>query len=185
MQFELTSDEAFEFWIAYIFEVEGGYSDVKHDRGGKTHWGLTETYLRRLKVELPQNKAQAADIYRQHIWEKHNIAAFPRLIGWTYADAIVNHGLNRATRLIQAGLGVKVDGVIGPVTRQAALDANVFDYWQGYRRARVAHYAAIVERRPSQLKFYKGWVNRIFIMMEWAYDAQVFGHFQRSRNSAV
>ena len=173
MALELTPKNLFDYWIDYIFAVEGFYSDVKHDRGGKTYWGLTENYLKRLKLAPPQNADEARSIYKIHIWNRWQVDKLPPLIGWTYADAIVNHGKYRAAILLQTGLGVDRDGQVGPKTLQAARDANVLSYWSAYRQARVNHYTNIIKRNSTQFKFYEGWMNRMFRMMEWAYSAKL------------
>ena len=36
----------FNKFLNYIFKVEGGYTDDKNDRGGKTTWGITEEEAR-------------------------------------------------------------------------------------------------------------------------------------------
>jgi len=42
--------ENFEKALKYLFPVEGGYSNNKHDRGGKTNMGITQnTYNYYLK----------------------------------------------------------------------------------------------------------------------------------------
>lgn len=38
----MNSDEMFELLLPFIFDAEGGFSNVKDDRGGKTNFGITQ-----------------------------------------------------------------------------------------------------------------------------------------------
>ena len=59
--------------------------------------------------------------------------------------------------MLQRSAEVKDDGIIGPLTIQAAryICLNV------YAEQRINYYAGIVIKDPSQAKFLKGWLNRV------------------------
>ena len=66
---EFGFDKAFE----YILLVEGGYSNDKHDKGGKTTYGIIESEARKYgyKGEMKKMpKEIAEDIYKKKYWLK-------------------------------------------------------------------------------------------------------------------
>ena len=54
------SKENFEKAMKFVFSIEGGYSDKKNDRGGKTNYGVTQTtydeYRKSKNLELESVK---------------------------------------------------------------------------------------------------------------------------------
>lgn len=71
-------------------------------------------------------------------------------------DTIFNRGPKGAARILQRALGVRDDGVVGPVTK-AALDAYSGDILTQLRWAREDYEREVVGYRP---KFWNGLVNR-------------------------
>jgi lysozyme family protein len=75
-------------------------------------------------------------------------------------DTAVNAGVKKAVQLLQRAVGVKDDGIFGPVTKQAVLQA---DYGGLYRRLiaeRIRFRGRIITIDPTQAKFAAGWANR-------------------------
>ena len=85
-------------------------------------------------------------------------------------DACVNHGPHWGAVLLQRGLKVEDDGLVGPKTRAAAKKIETrsesIKFWKSYRRRRNAFYHDIMENTVSQRVFSEGWMNRLFELGE-------------------
>ena len=82
-------------------------------------------------------------------------------------DTAVNTGIGRATKLLQESLNelkpeakLKVDGALGPKTRAALCGLSEADILAVYVEKQAAFYQSLVEKRPNQAKFLKGWLRR-------------------------
>jgi lysozyme family protein len=76
-------------------------------------------------------------------------------------DTAVNMGVGRAVRFLQKSVGCAVDGDFGPATEDAAGACDLGTAIVKYCDEREAFYRQIVQRKPSQAKFLKGWMNRL------------------------
>lgn len=126
-------------------------------------------------------RADARVLYLVCFWRPLEADSYPPPIGEMLFDQAVNGGATAAKKLLQRAINaclkrcamvsrasylLKVDGVLGPVTR-ASLDA-VQEYpalgmpalSEAYREAVKDRYRAIVARDPSQRRFLNGWLNR-------------------------
>ncbi len=174
----------FEIAIPWIFDAEGGLARQVNDRGGDTNYGISLKYLRNVgdrdgdgyaDGDLDRDgdvdgedirimtREEALWFYRRDFWDAANCGAFPPAIALTLFDARVNHRPRTAVRLVQHGLKVTPDGVIGPVTLAAARRVG------SNRRYLVRHlgyraqlYSEIVAADSSQATFLRGWFNRLF-----------------------
>ena len=176
--------EAHEFTAKW----EGGLSDHPADRGGPTAFGASiefvkgiaatasgKNFLQAIGVGLPVTKAvmrglrpgQVATMFRHEFWDALRLDDLPFRQAALLYDAAVNHGPAQGVKLSQRGYnrcvthGVKlaVDGILGPMTRKALLtdtDKVVREIIQ----TRRDFYESIVESRPDQRVFLKGWLNR-------------------------
>ena len=168
--------------IDRVIGVEGGYANNRADRGGPTHWGITEATARAYGYsgnmrELPRDKA--VQIYRQRYWVEpgfDRVAALAPKLAAELFDTGVNMGTGTAATFLQRAINVlnrqgsdypdiTADGRIGTGTI-AALAALlkvrgpaaervltlICDALQG------ARYVAIAEASPSQETFVYGWI---------------------------
>ena len=88
-------------------------------------------------------------------------------------DAAVNCGNLNATRFLQGAANTDRDGIIGPITKQMVTRAvkrpnGVLTVALRLTQARIEHYCLLCERRPSQVKFLKGWCRRAAEVLEEA-----------------
>lgn len=152
----------------FIRSWEGGFANLKYDKGGPTKWGVTIATFRsvygRLKtVEDLKNMTEEQwwHIYKVYFWDKwraddikdQSIANI--LVDWVWASGPAT------IKKIQKMLGVAVDGVVGPKTIAAV---------NGYRGGQKALFNSIVARRRlyintiavgTQARFKNGWSNRL------------------------
>lgn len=150
-----------------IAKWEGGYVNDPVDRGGCTNMGVTiGTYrlyinpngtcsdLKRMTYD------QYALVLRKY-WDRWRADEIDSqkvadiLVDWVY------HSGTWGIRIPQQVLGVKDDGVVGPVTLQAVNDMCANELHTKLWQARKDFLESIVERTPSQGKFLKGWLNRL------------------------
>jgi lysozyme family protein len=127
--------DRFNACLAELFGHEGGYSNrsLRDDPGGATNLGVTHaTYdaWRRAKG-LPIRDvrkittAEATEIYREWYWDAVRSDDLPIGLDICAFDFCVNSGAGRATREMQAVLGVHVDGHMGIQTIEAAKRCDV------------------------------------------------------------
>jgi lysozyme family protein len=155
---------------------EGGYSNVKSDKGGETYCGISRVnwpqwqgweIVDEYKGDGPIKRntvfndavleALVYDFYKENFWKKisgdaitsDSVAAY--IYDWTLTSG-------SARKKIQQNLGLDADGVFGPATiAKINGTTNMLDF---VRSLRVAHYKRIVEKDPEQGVNLSGWLNR-------------------------
>jgi lysozyme family protein len=138
---------------------EGSYSNHPNDPGGETMWGITAATARRAGYtgsmkEMPV--AVVKDIYRERYWNP----AFDRMpyaVAFQCFDAAVNSGPAVAIKWLQKAVGVKDDGIIGPVTMAAVAKVDPLAIVIRFNAARLSFLTSL----PTWSTFGRGWVNRI------------------------
>lgn len=169
-----------------ILRREGGFVDDPDDPGGATNFGVTIHTMRRLGVDIDGDgdvdredvrklsRAKAADIFKEHYFQKPGISGLPAALQPSVFDMYVNAG-GMAVTILQRLLGkfgfpVTVDGALGPQTVAAATSAfgvapnHLVD---AYGIARRNYYYSLADRRPSSRKYARrrdggkgGWITR-------------------------
>ncbi len=177
---------AFERAFAKVVGIEGGYSDHKDDRGGKTKFGITEAVARAEGYQgsmylLPLETAHA--IYRKRYWNVLKLDAIAELsepLADELFDTGVNMGTGTAGTFLQRALNslnrqatdfadLVVDGAIGDKTVNALRSYMLF---RGKRGETVllralnclqgARYIELSELRQANESFVFGWIdNRV------------------------
>ncbi|MBR3369096.1 MAG: peptidoglycan-binding protein [Rhodobacteraceae bacterium] len=167
---------------AQIVAREGGFVNDPDDPGGATNFGVTIHTLRRLRpgarVSVDDVRAltreQAIEIYVDHYFTRPRISELPEPLWPTVFDMYVNAGANAVRLLqrllVQMGLDVASDGVIGPQTIAAthrAYDMAPSHLVDAYGIARRDYYYRIADQRPASRKFARrrdggkgGWITR-------------------------
>lgn len=161
----------FDWALAHVLEMEGGYTDDPHDPGGPTNKGVTlAVFARHLGRSLGDHnraaliddlkrisQATVRDIYLTRYWTPSKAALLPAAVGLMHFDAAVNHGLRGAAELLQAAVRVEVDGEIGPITLGATTSSDPDEIVARYADLRRARYRAL----PHFWRFGRGWLNRV------------------------
>lgn len=154
-------DQAFDILLKH----EGGFSDHAADPGGKTRFGITEAVAREAGYrgdmrELPLDLAKR--IYKSRYWDAVRADELPEAVRYAVFDAAVNSGPRQAIRWLQRAVGVRDDGVIGPITLGAvrATDPQVL-----LRRMLSARLRFMTDL-PTWPTFGRGWARRIADLME-------------------
>jgi lysozyme family protein len=167
----------FDVCVAKTLGHEGGFSDHKADKGGKTNLGITLATLNQAKalgivpfrITIQDlTVAQAKSIYFRLYWLPARCAQFPAPLDLLLFDAQVNHRPKVAARLIQSAVEADRDGAIGPdtiakadaIAKSADQDAMPKAI-ERYAEARKDFFRQIVSNDPSQKVFLRGWLNRV------------------------
>ena len=149
--------------LSQLFVFEGGYSDRPEDPGGKTMIGITESVARENGYQGPIRDIPiewVERIYRKRYWDATKCDELPESIRYTMFDSAVNSGPGQAIKWLQRALGVKDDGVIGPVTMQAIRESA------DLKSKILAQRLHFMTTLPIWVSFGKGWSRRIAKIME-------------------
>lgn len=168
----------FEFALSLVLKHEGGHVNDKRDPGGETNLGISDRRDGRIDgmadidgdrvpdVAIAKlTKVDAAVIYRRDYWDACNCDQLPAPVAVFLFDTAVNCGNRAAVRMLQRALGVKDDGVIGPVTIAKCKEKSpqAVAHWMADQR--LAHYRALA----TFATYGKGWTRRVNDVLAQAY----------------
>ncbi len=147
-----------EIWLSRVFGHEGGYSNrnPEDDPGGETRWGISKRSYPDLDIKNLTKEA-AVSIYKNDFLLpilKDNIKDG---VIYQLLDFGVHSGISRAIKELQKIVGVKPDGVIGPITQAAINRHSESDLIQLILSARL-YYLTSLSNWPSNSR---GWARRI------------------------
>lgn len=155
--------------------AEGGYklTKIKGDKGGQTYAGIARTRNPQWEGwhyidngELPPASI-VREFYRDNFWDaiRGDDIESSTIAGMVF-DFAVNAGVSVAVKLAQVVAGVTPDGKAGPKTVAALGAVDPEHFKLAYTVAKIARYAAIANRDPSQKQFMLGWTNRALKVLE-------------------
>jgi len=162
--------DLFDQGLAFIWRPENDgqplHSSPK-DPGGTTSWGVTfQTWAgwrglhgqaKSMAIFQTLGKADFSPLYRALFWNSCRCGNLS-VIGVAVFDAAVMSGPGNAAKFLQQALGVEVDGAIGPVTTQAAV--NMDPTW--LNDLFLAERNAFYQANPNFDTFGHGWMRRAF-----------------------
>ena len=149
----------FDKAIKIIFNIEGGYSNDKHDRGGETRFGISKRAHPTVDIKnLTECEAKA--IYKEKYWDKVKADEMPNDIQLALFDSSVHQGVRRAIKILQRTVKVRADGIIGAKTLAAVKGYDPDRLLSHFLTERLLQYLL---DNPSQLERYgRGWFRRLF-----------------------
>lgn len=150
------NSEAFEKAVELIFKHEGGYVNNPKDPGGETKYGISKRSYPYLDIKN-LTKLQAKEIYYKDYWLASSCDKMSYEAGVSVFDMSVNAGVKTSIKLIQKALGVKADGIIGPITL-GAINKSDNKLFIRFAWQRQLYYQAL----GTFSTFGKGWTNRNF-----------------------
>ena len=171
--------DRFKKFLDYVFEVEGGYTDDKNDRGGKTTWGITEEEAREFGYtgdmrNLTKDFAKNIYLKKYYLGNKLDKITDDR-VALSIFDWAVNSGRN-GTKNAQIAINqltnanLDVDGIIGNKTLEAINSVDPEKFLQVYHNLQRIYYRAKVESDKTQEDFLRGWLNRVQKKEEYLKD---------------
>lgn len=170
--------------IADIIRREGGYNDVPGDAGGATNAGISLRYLRGKGIltgdldhdgDVDEKDVQlitpaiAAKLYKEDFYYAPGLGVLPAELQPFVFDFGVNAGPETAIEELQRVLNrmlqrTPIDGRLGPNTlamcKEALRKYGVRLMLNTLVEGRKKFYNDLVERKPNQRKFLRGWLNR-------------------------
>jgi lysozyme family protein len=159
----------FEQALALTLQFEGGYSNHPKDPGGATMKGVTQRVFDKYCTDnrIPHRDVrtitddEVEDIYLNRYWIPAKCMLFSWPLNAAIFDFAVNSGVSRAIIELQRCVGVKTDGIFGPVTKKAATQMDQTKLVGQYLDARVAFLEVIMKQNPALEAFRKGWMRRV------------------------
>lgn len=183
--------DAYDYSYNKSLQLEGGYSDVLGDRGGRTNWGITEaTFKMALERGIISGvtdiknltPAQAKAIYKVLYWFPIRLQDVKDIsIAAEIFDTAINSGPKKAAIIAQLALDylgetITIDGDLGPATlglinKWSAKDPRAL--MVALNGIQFIHFCAIVDNNlieqiqqrvrstPDQQQFARGWTKRI------------------------
>ena len=150
-----------------MMKLEGGKSDLKSDRGGRTNLGVTQREFDKFrdKQGLPRKdvfnitKQEAQQIYKIGYWDIIKGDELPLNVAHAMFSYALTDGPQDSVRFVQKLLGVEVTGFMGPKTKQAIWNAcknGDKKLTERILNKQIARY-----ENDEQEQFRKGWVNRV------------------------
>ena len=161
---------------AFTSRWEGGYVSHEADGGGATNFGVSLRFLRALGADggdidgdgdidaddvRALTKKDAAELMRREFWDALGLDGVKPLCAAVVYDTAVNMGPVFARRAAQQALGVKADGVWGPVTRAALATCDDRKTAAAMCHVRRARYVALAREKPALAVFLRGWLRRV------------------------
>lgn len=142
--------------VTLILSYEGGYVNHPEDPGGETKYGISKRAYPDYDIKN-LTREDAMKIYLKDYWLMVRADKLPEDLRLIVFDCAVNQGVSTARRTLQKVLGVKVDGVIGPITLRAAHDSPSTLIIDRYAMERHHLYT----RLSGWQDFGKGWSKRL------------------------
>jgi lysozyme family protein len=161
-------EESFNQAFAYTVGNEGKYTNDRFDSGGPTNWGITQADYAQFKgrsVSIQEVKdmplEDARQIYYRRYWLPLSLSQISHNgVAICMFDIGVVRGIGVPPIYAQQICGVTVDGHIGPITLAAINAMEPSSFITAFAAKTRNGFLGIVARRPTQLKFIKGWLRR-------------------------
>ena len=154
--------------VPFVLKYEGGISDDPQDAGGFTNKGITLKTFRSIygKDKTKEDLINITDeqwgkIFKEYYWDKFRAddiesqSVANMAVDWAY-----NAGVGTVAKKIQNIVGTKPDGIVGNGTLKLINTKDHKELFEQIKAARILFYKKLVEKKPSNEKFLKGWLNR-------------------------
>ncbi|MBP1842024.1 lysozyme family protein [Rhizobium petrolearium] len=180
-----------------MFGREGGYVNVKSDRGGPTKYGITHTTLAAHRgvssVTADQVKRmtlqEAEAIYRRSYWSQSGGDILPAGLDYASFDFGVNSGPTMGVKKLQKVLGVREDGHVGEKTAAAvaAYPGGLEKLIRDYCDERMRYLRSLTNAKTGFPVNGRGWTIRVTgkdPKGQWKDQPGVVGNAIRLANAA-
>ena len=164
----------FENFAGKLLRLEGGYVNHPLDKGGPTKYGVILSVWK----EYGHDKDGDGDIDAEDIKKltEEDARYIAKKIFWDYfladhisnesvAEFIVDWGYNSGrktvAKIVQRLINVEVDGTVGIQTLRAINSTDQKRLFNLLKIERKVFLNNIIRRKPDQIVFYDGWMNRV------------------------
>lgn len=141
--------------VNIILDHEGGYVFDKRDPGGETKYGISKRAYPNIDIK-GLTKQEAAEIYRKDYWNKIRGDKLPYNVALVVFDFAVNSGVSKASKVLQAVINAKIDGVIGDETVSLVEKLSSQFIVEGVTASRIMYLSEL----PTFGVYGKGWIRR-------------------------
>jgi lysozyme family protein len=151
-------------------KMQGVITNDPRDSGGRTRYGVAERFHPELTSTGffdTMTAAEALDKAKE-IYEAQYAAPvqLSNMVSQDVANAALSFAVNEGTgtfvKLLQEAIGVEEDGIMGPQTMDKLNSCNPYTLLQSLQVVEQQYYMGIVEAKPDQSVFLKGWLNRVY-----------------------
>jgi Putative secretion activating protein len=166
----------------FILKWEGGFSNDPLDSGGATMKGITLNTFKayRKSKGLPEpsvndlkniSDQEWTAILKEKYWDPwkaDQINSQPivnLLVGWGWGSGVIT-----AIKQLQKLINLQQDGIVGAKTLGAINSSDSALLFDKIWIARKNFFVDICINKPSQVKFLKGWLNRLFDNVDYCYS---------------
>jgi lysozyme family protein len=169
----------FDACLSVVLNHEGGVVNHAADPGGLTNAGVTQATWNayRDRIGLPRMPVTSMspddrrDLYFRAYWLPNRCDELPEPFDLIFFDSCVL--LATPVELLQAVLGVVVDGDFGPITLNAALTAPTYALCEEFLFARIGFHCGATSIRQRNEAFLRGWLARCRNLFDYVPDADV------------
>jgi len=141
--------------------VDGEPTDFPNDPGRRTQYGISEKANPEAWADGKVTKEEAENIYRLKYIEGPRFDTLPE---GRFQEFLVDYGVlsgpSYAISKLQEILGVKADGILGPITLAALTRRDLNEVRDRMIDNRILGLVRIVQKRPYQLEDLFGWIRR-------------------------
>lgn len=166
-----------QYAFKLIIELEGDeYTNDPSDSGGETKYGIIkEVYEKYLDKNGLDNKPvyhmtlnEALSIYESNYWKPMKCDFIRSPLSIFLFQFGVNCGIRNSIMLIQKYFRLQADGIIGPNTLKILnTTPNILDIVEDIQ---TEYYDSICVKYPKNIKFKKGWYNRVNLTKKFIYE---------------
>ena len=147
----------------WLLTWEGGATLTNDplDSGGVTKYGISQRANPDIDIRnLTYSSAKA--IYEQRYWLDAHCDELPRFMQLLVFNVAVNAGVSTSIKLLQRVTKSTRDGKFGPNTllNVKRYQGTVKSFSINYTSWLLMHYIAIIIKKPTQVKWARGWFRR-------------------------
>jgi lysozyme family protein len=167
----------FDRAVSFTLKWEGEFSDMEHDRGGKTKYGITAPFLEDYKGAITLggtpdcvqdiNRWQAVQMYHA-LWNKEQLDG---IRNESIARALFDYTVHSSARKVigrmqhllntQFGAHLPEDGKMGVQTISVINRQNARTLFDSLQAERRRYLRTFISENPDQKAFENGWMRRI------------------------
>ena len=179
---------SFKEAMKYTFYWEGKkLENNPNDPGGLTNFGIILPVLKDMGLAgdfdldgdvdaddlklMDEEKATA--VYKEQFWKRYKCGFLEYPISIKYFDTAVNLGPYQAGLILQRAINashcsycsgklLKVDGIVGPITRKAINVSYADEILVAFKSEQAGVYRMIVYKKPEMDEFLNGWLRRAY-----------------------